>query len=131
MDVADRMGRLGTESAFEVLARARALEAPGQQRRHLEIGEPDFDTPANIVEAARQGARARATRTTGRRPASPSCATAIADDVHARRAASRRTPDEVVVTPGAKPIMFFAILALVEQGDEVVYPNPASRSTSR
>ena len=123
MKLAGRMGRLGTETAFSVLAKAKALEARGQDIIHLEIGEPDFDTADHIVEA---GCRALRSGETHYTPTAgiPELREAIAADV----AKSRRIdvdPAQVVVTPGGKPIMFFAILALVEEGDEVLMPNPA------
>jgi aspartate/methionine/tyrosine aminotransferase len=122
MDFAPRMARLGTESAFEVLARARALERQGREIIHLEIGEPDFDTPAHIKEAAKQALDAGATHY-GPAAGLPELREAIAKHV----AETRGVPvgaDEVVVTPGAKPIMFFTVLALVAPGDEVIHPNP-------
>jgi aspartate/methionine/tyrosine aminotransferase len=117
------MERLGTETAFSVLAKAKALEAQGREIIHLEIGEPDFDTPSHIVEA---GCRALREGHTHYTPTAgiPELRAAIAADV----ARSRRIavdPAQVVVTPGGKPIMFFAILALVEEGDEVLMPGPA------
>jgi len=116
------MGRLGTETAFEVLARARALEAQGKEIVHLEIGEPDFDTPSNIVEAAGTALYEGYTHYS---PSAgiPELREAIAESTSETRGVEVR-PEQVVVTPGAKPIMFFAILALVEAGDEVLYPNP-------
>src|SRR5213592_2231647 len=122
MRVAGRMARLGTESAFEVLARARALERAGREIVHLEIGEPDFDTPAHIKEAAKRALDAGATHY-GPSAGLPELREAIAKHVAETRGVPV-SPDEVVVTPGAKPIMFFTILALVGEGDEVVYPNP-------
>jgi aspartate/methionine/tyrosine aminotransferase len=122
MDIAERMGRLGTESAFEVLARARALERQGRQVVHLEIGEPDFDTPDHIKAAAKGALDAGATHY-GPSAGIPELRAAIARHVGETRGIEV-APDEVVVTPGAKPIMFFAILALVNRGDEVIYPNP-------
>ena len=116
------MARLGTETAFEVLVRARALEAKGRSVVHLEIGEPDFDTPAHISEAAMAALRAGATHY-GPSAGLPELRSAIAED-STRRLGARATPEMVVVTPGGKPIMFFAILALVDEGDEVLYPNP-------
>lgn len=121
--LAARMGLLGTESAFSVLAKAKALEARGRDIVHLEIGEPDFDTPEHIVEAGCEALRGGHTHYT------PSAGVmelreAIAGDV----SRSRNIPvgaGQVVVTPGGKPIMFFSILALVEEGDEVLLPNPA------
>jgi len=116
------MSRLGTESAFEVLARARALERQGREIIHLEIGEPDFDTPAHIKEAAKQALDAGATHY------GPSAGLAEVREAIAKHIAETRgvpvMPEEVVVTPGAKPIMFFTILALIAPGDEVIYPNP-------
>src|SRR3972149_2261482 len=122
MNVASRMLRLGTESAFEVLARARALERAGREIVHLEIGEPDFDTPAHIKEAAKQALDAGATHY-GPSAGLPELREAIAKHVGETRGVPV-APEEVVVTPGAKPIMFFTILALVDRGDEVIYPNP-------
>jgi aspartate aminotransferase len=122
MRFSERMARLGTETAFEVLARARALEAQGRNVVHLEIGEPDFETPAHITDA---GIHALATGAThyGPAPGLPELREAIAEDSTLRRG-TRATPEMVVVTPGGKPILFFAILALVDPGDEVLYPNP-------
>jgi aspartate/methionine/tyrosine aminotransferase len=116
------MARLGTETAFEVLVRARALEAQGRNVVHLEIGEPDFDTPAHITEAAIEALRGGATHY-GPSAGIPELREAVAQD-STRRRGVRATPEMVVVTPGAKPIMFFVILALVDEGDEVLYPNP-------
>jgi aspartate/methionine/tyrosine aminotransferase len=116
------MARLGTETAFEVLVRARALEARGQDVIHLEIGEPDFDTPAHITEAAVRALHDGATHYAPA-PGIPELREAIAQD-STRRRGVRATPEMVVVTPGAKPILFFVILALVDEGDEVLYPNP-------
>jgi aspartate aminotransferase len=121
--LAGRMGRLGTETAFSVLAKAKALEAEGRKIIHLEIGEPDFDTPAHVVEA---GCRALRDGHTSYTPTAgiPELREAIAADV-ARSRGIEVGPEQVVVTPGGKPIMFFAILALVDEGDEVLLPNPA------
>jgi aspartate/methionine/tyrosine aminotransferase len=116
------MARLGTETAFEVLVRARALEAKGRSVVHLETGEPDFDTPKHISEAAMGALKAGATHY-GPSAGLPELRAAIAEDSTKRRGV-RATPEMVVVTPGGKPIMFFAILALVDEGDEVLYPNP-------
>jgi aspartate/methionine/tyrosine aminotransferase len=116
------MARLGTETAFEVLVRARALEAQGRNVIHLEIGEPDFDTPPHISEAGAAALKNGATHY-GPSPGIPELREAIAADSTRRRGA-RATPEMVVVTPGGKPIMFFVILALVDTGDEVLYPNP-------
>ena len=122
MRLAERMSRLGTETAFEVLARAKALEAQGREIIHLEIGEPDFDTPAHIKAAA---VRALEEGWTHYTPAAGILALreAIADYIRRTRGIPVG-PEHVVVVPGGKPIMFFAILALVEEGDEVIYPNP-------
>src|SRR5579884_1946426 len=122
MKFATRMGRLGTETAFEVLARARALEAQGRTIVHLEIGEPDFTTPEYIIEAGVKALREGYTHYTPA-PGIPELREAIAADATKRRGVPF-APDDVVVTPGGKPIMFYTILALVEEGDEVVYPNP-------
>ena len=120
--VASRMQQIGTETAFEVLVRARALEAQGRNVIHLEIGEPDFDTPANVREAA---ARALEEGWTHYGPplGLPALREAIAADATARKGFSA-SPDRVVVTPGAKPIMFYAIETLVEAGVEVIFPDP-------
>jgi len=117
------MSLLGTESAFSVLAKAKALEAQGRDVIHLEIGEPDFDTPEHIVEA---GCRALREGHTHYTPTAgiPELREAIARDVSRSRDIAV-DPGQVVVTPGGKPIMFFVILALVEAGDEVLLPNPA------
>jgi len=122
MRLSERMSRLGTETAFEVLARARALEAQGRDIIHLEIGEPDFNTPVHIVEAAIKALR---DGHTGYTPSAgiPPLRQAIARQVSQRTGTEVR-PEQVVVTPGAKPIMFFAILALLQPGDEAIYPNP-------
>ena len=122
MNVAPRMARLGTESAFEVLARARQLERTGREIIHLEIGEPDFDTPVHIKEAAKQALDAGATHY-GPSAGLPELREAIAKHVAETRGVPV-SPEEVVVTPGAKPIMFFTIMALIGDGDEVIHPNP-------
>jgi len=122
MNVAERMSRLGTESAFEVLARARALERLGKEIVHLEIGEPDFDTPVHIRDAAKRALDSGATHY-GPAAGLPELREAIAKDIGATRNIPV-TPEEIVVTPGAKPIMYFVITALVNAGDEVIYPNP-------
>jgi len=122
MNFAERMSRLGTESAFEVLARARALERQGKDVIHLEIGEPDFDTPVHIRDAAKRALDGGATHY-GPAAGLPELREAIAKDVGATRGIPV-TPEEIVVTPGAKPIMYFVITALVNPGDEVIYPNP-------
>jgi len=120
--LADRMGRLGTESAFEVLARAKAMEAAGHKIIHLEIGEPDFPTASHIVEAAVEALRAGHTHYVPA-PGIPPLREAVAAFLE-RTGRMRTTPDRVVVTPGAKPIMFFTILALANEGDEILYPDP-------
>lgn len=123
MKLAQRMSNLGTETAFEVLVKARALEAQGRNIIHLEVGEPDFDTPENVVNAAIVSLKHGATKYT---PSAgiPELRGAIAKRVSESRGIPVK-PEQVVVTPGAKPIMFFVILALVDAGDEVVTPNPA------
>ena len=122
MHIARRMMSLGTETAFEVLARAKALEAQGKKIIHLEIGEPDFDTPGNIRAAAVQALNSGYTHY-GPGPGLPELRKTIAAHVASSHGISC-TPEQVVVTPGAKPIMFFSILACVDEGDEVIYPNP-------
>ncbi len=122
MKFAERMSRLGTETAFEVLARAKALEKQGKDVVHLEIGEPDFDTPDHIVDAGIRALREGFTHY-GPSPGLPELREAIADEVERTRGIPV-SPDEVVVTPGGKPIIFFTILALVNEGDEVIYPDP-------
>ena len=122
MQVAQRMGRLGTETAFEVLVKAKALEAQGRSVVHLEVGEPDFATPQNIIQAGVRALKDGKTKYTAS-AGIPELREAIANEV-SRTRAIKVTPDQVVVTPGGKPIMFFTILALVEDGDEVLYPNP-------
>src|SRR5574341_1683488 len=122
MKLSERLARLGTETAFEVLVRARALEAQGRSVVHLEIGEPDFDTPQSITEAAIGALRGGATHY-GPSAGLPELREAVAED-STRRRGVKATPEMVVVTPGGKPIMFFVILALVDEGDEVLYPNP-------
>jgi aspartate aminotransferase len=122
LKLAPRMQRLGTETAFEVLVRARALEAQGKHIVHLEIGEPDFDTPENIIDA---GVRALKSGWTHYGPSAglPALREAIAQYAGEFRGI-KVGMDEVVVVPGGKPIIFFVILALIEGGDEVIYPNP-------
>ena len=122
LKLAQRMSRLGTETAFEVLNKAKALERQGKDIVHLEIGEPDFDTPKNVVEAGIDALRHGWTHY-GPSAGLPELRQAIAEDVSKSRGV-RVTPDEVVVVPGGKPIIFFALLALAEAGDEVIYPNP-------
>jgi aspartate/methionine/tyrosine aminotransferase len=122
MRLAERMARLGTETAFEVLARAKALERQGKEIIHLEIGEPDFDTPEHIRDAAKRALDAGATHY-GPSAGLPELREAIAKHITETRGVPV-SPEQVVVTPGAKPIMFFTIMTLVGQGDEVIYPNP-------
>ena len=120
--LARRTTRLGTETAFEVLVKARALEAKGRDIVHLEIGEPDFDTPRNIIDSACDALHKGFTHY-GPSAGLPQLRETIAEYVSETRGVSV-TPDEVVVVPGGKPIIFFVILALAEEGDEVIYPNP-------
>jgi aspartate/methionine/tyrosine aminotransferase len=122
MTVASRMMDLGTETAFEVLAKARALEAQGKEIIHLEIGEPDFDTPKHIVEAGIKALQEGYTHY-GPTPGLPELREAIARNSREVRGIDT-DPSHVVVTPGAKPIMFYVILALAEPGVDVIYPNP-------
>jgi len=122
MTVASRMMDLGTETAFEVLAKARALEAQGKEIIHLEIGEPDFDTPKHIVEAGVEALRDGYTHY-GPTPGLPELREAIARNSREVRGIDTEAA-QVVVTPGAKPIMFYVLLALGEPGVEVIYPNP-------
>ena len=122
MKLAQRMSRLGTETAFEVLAKAQQLEAQGKHIIHLEIGEPDFETPANIVEAGRQ-ALSEGFTSYNPSPGYDDLKDAIAKDISKSREISVKK-ENVIVTPGGKPIMFFIILAMIENGDEVLYPNP-------
>lgn len=122
MRVAKRMSSLGTETAFEVLAKAKALEAEGHSIIHLQIGEPDFETPDHIVEAAVQALRDgwhHYTPASGLLPLRE----AIAEEISSTRNLTVE-PEEIVVTPGAKPIIFFSLLSLAQEGDEVIYPNP-------
>ena len=122
MKFADRMKDLGTETAFEVLAKAKALEAKGKEIIHLEIGEPDFDTPSNIKEAAKKALDEGYTHY-GPSAGMPEVREVIAKEI-SRTRNIQVTPDQVVVTPGAKPIIFYTIFSLVNAGDEVIYPNP-------
>jgi aspartate aminotransferase len=117
-----RMSRLGTETAFEVLNKARALEKLGKKIVHLEIGEPDFDTPGNVVEAGVDALRKGWTHY-GPSAGLPELRQAIAEEVSRSRQV-KVTSDEVVVVPGGKPIIFFSLLALADVGDEVIFPNP-------
>ncbi|MEW5979541.1 MAG: pyridoxal phosphate-dependent aminotransferase [Acidobacteriota bacterium] len=122
MRFADRLSRLGTETAFDVLVKARALEAQGKEIIHLEIGEPDFETPSGVTAAATQALAEGYTHYCPS-PGLPELRQAIAGEVSRTRGISV-DPDWVLVTPGAKPIMFYLILSLVNEGDEVLYPNP-------
>ncbi len=119
---AKRMSRLGTESAFEVLAKAKNLEAQGRDIIHLEIGQPDFSTPMNVCDAAY---KAMKDGHTGYCPSAglPEFREVVAQHISETRGVDIH-PDEVTVTPGAKPIIFFTILALIDDGDEVIYPEP-------
>ena len=122
LQLARRMSRLGTETAFEVLNKARALERQGRSIIHLEIGEPDFDTPANVVEAAVDALHSGWTHY-GPSAGLPDLRQALAEYVSRTRGV-KVSSDEVVVVPGGKPVIFFSILSLVDEGDEVIYPNP-------
>jgi aspartate aminotransferase len=122
MKLAERMSRIGVETAFEVLVRARGLEAQGRDIIHLEIGEPDFETPRHIVEAGKQALDQGWTHY-GPTQGLPELRVAIAEHVSLTRRI-RVGPEHVSVVPGGKPIIFFPILALIEPGDEVIYPNP-------
>lgn len=119
---AERMSRLGTEGAFEVLARAKRLEAQGKDIIHLEIGEPDFPTAPHIVEAGIQALREGWTHY-GPSAGIAELREAVAEDA-GRRRGIRVDPSEVIITPGAKPVFFFAVLAVVGPEDEVLYPDP-------
>ncbi|MEY4226040.1 MAG: hypothetical protein RL190_797 [Actinomycetota bacterium] len=120
--LATALERLGTETAFEVLARAKALEATGKRVIHLQIGEPDFDTAPHIVEAAAKALKDGQTHYCPA-PGIPALREACANHLTAHRGIEI-SPDSIVVTPGAKPFLFFGILATVNPGDEVIYPNP-------
>ena len=122
MKLANRMSRLGTETAFEVLARAKKLETEGRDIIHLQIGEPDFDTPPNIVAAGAQALNDGYTHY-GPSPGMPDVRARIAKEIEMTRHIDV-SPENVVVTPGGKPIMFFTMLSLINEGDEVLYPNP-------
>ena len=120
--LAKRMSRLGTESAFQVLSRARALESQGKNIIHLEIGEPDFATPGNVINAAVSALNDGWTHY-GPSAGYPELRETVAAEVSRTRGVPV-SADEVVVVPGGKPIIFYSILALVDEGDEVIYPNP-------
>lgn len=123
MHLAASMARMGTETAFEVLVRARALEAQGRSVIHLEIGEPDFPTPQHIVDAAKTALDQGWTHY-GPTQGQPELREAIAAAVSASRGIPADA-SQVVVVPGGKPIIFFTLMALLEPGDEVIYPNPS------
>src|SRR5271170_5010939 len=122
MKLAERMHRMGVESAFDVLVKARALEAQGKSVIHLEIGEPDFPTPPHIVEAAKKALDDGWTHY-GPSQGFPDLREAIAGYI-SRTRGIRVGAEHVSVTPGGKPIIFFPMMALLEPGDEVIYPNP-------
>jgi aspartate aminotransferase len=122
LKLAKRLSRLGTETAFEVLVKAKALEAQGKEVIHLEIGEPDFPTPQSVVTAGTRALEKGHTHYCAS-AGIPELREAVAQDIRATRGIPVDA-DWVVITPGAKPIMFYLILALVEEGDEVLYPNP-------
>src|SRR5689334_1291354 len=122
IEPAQRMAHIGQETAFEVLVRARALEAEGREVIHLEIGEPDFDTPGHIVRAAQEALEGGWTHY-GPALGQPDLRAAIASEIADSRGIAV-DPRQVVVTPGAKPVMFYTIMTLAEPGDEVIYPNP-------
>jgi aspartate aminotransferase len=128
MQLATRMSRLGTETAFEVLLKARALEAQGREIIHLEIGEPDFDTPSNIVEAGIKALRQGQTHYT---PSAgiPQLREVISEEISTTRSIEV-DPDQVVVTPGGKPIMFFTILPCARRETKSSTPIQASPSTN-
>jgi aspartate/methionine/tyrosine aminotransferase len=123
MHIAERISRLGTETAFEVLVKARALEAQGKSVVHLEIGEPDFDTPPNIIQAAKDALDKGFTHY-GPAAGLPEARKAVADYINKTRGYDIWDADHVVITPGAKPIMFYGMMAIIDPGDEVIYPNP-------
>jgi aspartate aminotransferase len=120
--LSERMSRLGTESAFVVLARAKALEAGGKKVIHLEIGEPDFATPAHIVDAGADALRAGFTHYVAA-PGLPEVREAVAD-FFGRTGRPHYPAERIIITPGAKPIMFYAIMVTCDERDEVLYPNP-------
>src|SRR4051794_28068061 len=122
MKLAQKMSRIGTESAFEVLARARALEKQGRNVIHLEIGEPDFPTPAHIVEAGKRALDEGWTKY-GPTQGLPELRELIAAYISSTRNI-KVDAENVCVVPGGKPIMFFTMVALLQPGDEVIYPNP-------
>lgn len=123
MHVAERISRLGTETAFEVLVRARALEAQGKSIVHLEIGEPDFDTPQNIIDSAKHALDNSWTHY-GPSNGLPQAREAVANYFNKTRGLNSYSANEVVIVPGAKPIIFYAMMAVIDEGDEVIYPSP-------
>jgi aspartate/methionine/tyrosine aminotransferase len=123
MQLAQNMSRIGTESAFEVLVKARALEAQGKNIIHLEIGEPDFPTPRHVIEAGKHALDEGWTKY-GPTAGFPEFREAIAEYI-SRTRKIKVDADNVCVVPGGKPIMFFSMMALLEPGDEVIYPNPS------
>ena len=123
MQLAEKMSRIGTESAYEVLAKARELEKQGKNIIHLEIGEPDFPTPAHVIDAGKRALDEGWTRY-GPTPGFPELREAIAAYV-SRTRAIKVGADNVCVVPGGKPIMFFSMMAVLEAGDEVICPNPS------
>ena len=122
MQLAERMSRIGVESAFEVLVKARALEKQGRSVIHLEIGEPDFPTPAHVIEAG-QRALGEGWTKYGPTQGDPELREVIAAYI-SRTRNIKVGPERVCVVPGGKPIMFFTMMALLEPGDEVIFPNP-------
>ncbi len=122
MKLAERMNRIGVETAFDVLVQARKLEAQGRSIIHLEIGEPDFDTPRHIREAAKQALDEGWTHY-GPTQGYPELRETIAAYI-CRTRGINVGPENVSVVPGGKPIIFFPLMALLEEGDEVIYPNP-------
>src|ERR1700730_14944836 len=122
MQLVEAMSRIGVESAFEVLVKARALEKPGKSVIHLEIGEPDFPTPKHVVEAGKRALDEGWTKY-GPTQGLPELRESIAAYISRTRGV-KVGPEHVCVVPGGKPIMYFAIIALLEAGDEAIYPNP-------
>ncbi|MBU4501911.1 MAG: pyridoxal phosphate-dependent aminotransferase [Nanoarchaeota archaeon] len=122
-DYAERMSKLGTETAFEVLAKVKKLEAEGKNVVSFCIGEPDFDTPQNIIDAAKKALDEGFTHY-GPSAGMPDFRKTCSEYLNKTRKNVEYDADEIVVTPGAKPIIFFGILAVVNKGDEVIYPNP-------
>ena len=128
MKLSSRQSRLGTETAFETLAKAKKLEAEGKNIVHLEIGEPDFDSPSYVIDAAKEALDQGFTHY-GPSAGQPELRNAIA--IHQGEFNGYSiSPENVIVTPGGKPVMFFSLLALIEEGDEVIYPNPGFPTVS-